>query len=68
MIFNRLTVSENLLMGAFQQSNANKKKEFLTEYFNYFKLSKRLNQLGGTLSGEATNVSYRKRVNGSPKL
>ena len=52
MIFNRLTVSENLLMGAFQQSSANKKKDDFDRVLQLFPiLSKRLGQLGGTLSG-----------------
>ncbi len=70
MIFNRLTVSENLLMGAFQQSNANKKKEDFDRVLQLFPiLSKRLNQLGGTLSGgEQQMLAIGRGLMSSPKL
>lgn len=70
MIFNRLTVSENLLMGAFQQSNANKKKEDFDRVIQLFPiLSKRLNQLGGTLSGgEQQMLAIGRGLMSSPKL
>ena len=70
MIFNRLTVSENLLMGAFQQSNTNKKKEDFDRVLQLFPiLSKRLNQLGGTLSGgEQQMLAIGRGLMSSPKL
>lgn len=70
MIFNRLTVSENLLMGAFQQSNANKKKEDFDRVLQLFPiLSKRLSQLGGTLSGgEQQMLAIGRGLMSSPKL
>ena len=70
MIFNRLTVSENLLMGAFQQSNAKKKKEDFDRVLQLFPiLSKRLNQLGGTLSGgEQQMLAIGRGLMSSPKL
>ena len=70
MIFNRLTVSENLLMGAFQQSNANKKKEDFDRVLQLFPiLSKRLGQLGGTLSGgEQQMLAIGRGLMSSPKL
>lgn len=70
MIFNRLTVSENLLMGAFQQSNANKKKEDFDQVLQLFPiLSKRLSQLGGTLSGgEQQMLAIGRGLMSSPKL
>ena len=70
MIFNRLTVSENLLMGAFQQSSANKKKEDFDRVLQLFPiLSKRLNQLGGTLSGgEQQMLAIGRGLMSSPKL
>lgn len=70
MIFNRLTVSENLLMGAFQQSNTNKKKEDFERVLNLFPiLSKRLGQLGGTLSGgEQQMLAIGRGLMSSPKL
>ena len=70
MIFNRLTVSENLLMGAFQQSNTTKKKEDFERVLNLFPiLSKRLGQLGGTLSGgEQQMLAIGRGLMSSPKL
>tara|TARA_B100000282_G_C31643829_1_gene449779 strand:+ start:127 stop:831 length:705 start_codon:yes stop_codon:yes gene_type:complete len=70
MIFNRLTVSENLLMGAFQQSSANKKKEDFDRVLQLFPiLSKRLSQLGGTLSGgEQQMLAIGRGLMSSPKL
>jgi len=70
MIFNRLTVSENLLMGAFQQSNANKKKEDFDRVLQLFPiLAKRLSQLGGTLSGgEQQMLAIGRGLMSSPKL
>ncbi len=70
MIFNRLTVSENLLMGAFQQSSANKKKEDFDRVLHLFPiLSKRLSQLGGTLSGgEQQMLAIGRGLMSSPKL
>ncbi len=70
MIFNRLTVSENLLMGAFQQSSANKKKEDFNRVLQLFPiLSKRLGQLGGTLSGgEQQMLAIGRGLMSSPKL
>lgn len=70
MIFNRLTVSENLLMGAFQQSSANKKKEDFDRVLQLFPiLSKRLGQLGGTLSGgEQQMLAIGRGLMSSPKL
>ncbi len=70
MIFNRLTVSENLLMGAFQQSSTNKKKEDFDRVLQLFPiLSKRLGQLGGTLSGgEQQMLAIGRGLMSSPKL
>ena len=70
MIFNRLTVSENLLMGAFQQSSTNKKKEDFDRVLQLFPIiSKRLGQLGGTLSGgEQQMLAIGRGLMSSPKL
>ena len=70
MIFNRLTVSENLLMGAFQQSNKNQKKDDFDRVLHLFPiLSKRLGQLGGTLSGgEQQMLAIGRGLMSSPKL
>ena len=70
MIFNRLTVSENLLMGAFQQSSTNKKKEDFDRVLHLFPiLSQRLGQLGGTLSGgEQQMLAIGRGLMSSPKL
>ena len=70
MIFNRLTVSENLLMGAFQQSSTNKKKEDFDRVLHLFPiLSQRLGQLGGTLSGgEQQMLAIGRGLMSTPKL
>ena len=70
MIFNRLTVSENLLMGAFQQSSTNKKKEDFDRVLQLFPIiSTRLGQLGGTLSGgEQQMLAIGRGLMSSPKL
>ena len=70
MIFNRLTVSENLLMGAFQQSSTNKKKEDFDRVLNLFPiLSQRLGQLGGTRSGgEQQMLAIGRGLMSTPKL
>lgn len=51
-IFPRLTVKENLEMGAFRFNNANKIKKDMEHVFELFpRLKERENQNGGTLSG-----------------
>ncbi|MFB6468841.1 ABC transporter ATP-binding protein [Cytobacillus sp. Hz8] len=51
-IFPKLTVKENLLMGAFSVKNKAIIKERLERVFRYFpKLKERLEQKGGTMSG-----------------
>lgn len=51
-IFARLTVRENLEMGAFTRTNAQEIAESMEQVFTSFpRLKERINQLGGTLSG-----------------
>jgi branched-chain amino acid transport system ATP-binding protein len=51
-IFTRLTITENLEMGAYSRSNANEVKEDMERVFNLFpRLRERRNQVAGTLSG-----------------
>ena len=51
-IFSRMTVWENLIMGAFVQNDPAQMKRDLEEMFTRFpRLSERRGQLGGTLSG-----------------
>lgn len=51
-IFPRLTVKENLEMGAFQIKEKNKIQENMERVFHYFpRLKERINQKGGTMSG-----------------
>jgi len=51
-VFNKLTVQENLRMGAYLLKGAHTYQERLEEVFSLFpRLKERLNQAGGTLSG-----------------
>lgn len=51
-IFTRLTITENLEMGAYSRSNANEIKEDMERVFNLFpRLQERRHQVAGTLSG-----------------
>jgi branched-chain amino acid transport system ATP-binding protein len=51
-IFTRLTITENLEMGAYSRSNASEVKEDMERVFTLFpRLRERRNQVAGTLSG-----------------
>ena len=51
-IFSKLSVKENLLMGAFSVKNKNVINERMERVFHYFpKLKDRIEQKGGTMSG-----------------
>ena len=51
-VFSRMTVEENLLMGAYIQRNQKKNQESLEKIYGYFpRLQERRRQFAGTLSG-----------------
>ncbi|MDR1086257.1 MAG: ABC transporter ATP-binding protein [Deltaproteobacteria bacterium] len=69
-IFPALTVSENLMMGAFHRADKNEIASDLEYVFKLFpKLKERLNQSGGTLSGgEQQMLAISRGLMGRPKL
>jgi len=69
-IFPRLTVIENLEMGAFARSDPGAIKADLERVFDLFpRLKERLNQLGGTLSGgEQQMLAIGRALMGGPYL
>jgi branched-chain amino acid transport system ATP-binding protein len=69
-IFPRLTVLENLEMGAFLQKGAKVKEEMAEEVFTLFPvLAERRRQLGGTLSGgEQQMLAIGRALMGRPKM
>jgi branched-chain amino acid transport system ATP-binding protein len=69
-VFKRMTILENLQMGAFLKSDAKAIDRKLKEVFHYFpRLKERLSQLSGTLSGgEQQMVAMGRAMMAEPKL
>ena len=69
-VFKRMTILENLQMGAFLKKDAKAVQQKLEEVFSYFpRLKERLSQLAGTLSGgEQQMVAMGRAMMAEPKL
>ena len=69
-IFKRMTILENLQMGAFLKTDTQAINQRLQEVFTYFpRLKERLSQLAGTLSGgEQQMVAMGRAMMAEPKL
>lgn len=69
-IFSRMTVLENLQMGAFLKKNKTKIKNDLEKVYNLFPILKeRTKQMGGTLSGgEQQMLAISRALMGEPEL
>jgi branched-chain amino acid transport system ATP-binding protein len=69
-VFKRMTILENLQMGAFLKKDAKAVKQKLEEIYFYFpRLKERLSQLAGTLSGgEQQMVAMGRAMMAEPKL
>ena len=69
-IFPKMTVEENLYMGAYQESSAGKIREKMAEVYTLFpRLKERRAQLAGTMSGgEQAMVSIGRGLMHSPQL
>lgn len=69
-VFKRMTILENLQMGAFLKTDAKVVHQKLEEVFTYFpRLKERLSQLAGTLSGgEQQMVAMGRAMMAQPKL
>ena len=69
-IFQELTVYENLLMGAFTQTDSKKIKEDIDNIYTWFpRLGERKNQIAGTLSGgEQQMLAMGRAMMSHPKL
>ena len=69
-VFKRMTILENLQMGAFLKTDAKAINQKLEEVFTYFpRLKERLSQLAGTLSGgEQQMVAMGRAMMAEPKL
>ena len=69
-VFKRMTILENLQMGAYLKSDAKQVARKLEEIFTYFpRLKERLSQLAGTLSGgEQQMVAMGRAMMAEPKL
>jgi branched-chain amino acid transport system ATP-binding protein len=69
-VFKRMTILENLQMGAFLKKDAKAINQKLEEVFAYFpRLKERLSQLAGTLSGgEQQMVAMGRAMMAQPKL
>ncbi|WP_353427153.1 ABC transporter ATP-binding protein [Polynucleobacter sp. MWH-UH19D] len=69
-VFKRMTILENLQMGAFMKSDAKAIDRKLEEVFYYFpRLKERISQLAGTLSGgEQQMVAMGRAMMAEPKL
>jgi branched-chain amino acid transport system ATP-binding protein len=69
-VFKRMTILENLQMGAFLKKDALAVKQKLEEVYSYFpRLKERLSQLAGTLSGgEQQMVAMGRAMMAEPKL
>ena len=69
-VFKRMTIIENLQMGAYLKSNPKEIEHKLEEVYSYFpRLKERLTQLAGTLSGgEQQMVAMGRAMMAQPKL
>jgi branched-chain amino acid transport system ATP-binding protein len=69
-VFPRMTVTENLILGAYLESDASQLRERLEHVFNVFpRLKERATQLAGTMSGgEQAMVSIGRGLMANPKL
>ena len=69
-VFKRMSILENLQMGAYLKSDAKEINRQLEEVFSYFpRLKERLSQLAGTLSGgEQQMVAMGRAMMAQPKL
>ena len=69
-VFKRMTILENLQMGAYLKSNTKEIERKLEEVYSYFpRLKERLSQLAGTLSGgEQQMVAMGRAMMAEPKL
>ena len=69
-VFKRMTILENLQMGAFLKTDMHAFEQKLDEVFGYFpRLKERLSQLAGTLSGgEQQMVAMGRAMMAEPKL
>jgi len=69
-VFKRMTILENLQMGAYLKSDAKEIERKLEEVYSYFpRLRERLSQLAGTLSGgEQQMVAMGRAMMAQPKL
>jgi branched-chain amino acid transport system ATP-binding protein len=69
-VFKRMTILENLQMGAFLKNDPKQISQKLEEVFSYFpRLKERLSQLAGTLSGgEQQMVAMGRAMMAEPKL
>lgn len=69
-VFSRMTVLENLLMGAYIRSDASAINDDLERMFTYFpRLKERSHQLAGTLSGgEQQMVAMARALMSAPKM
>ena len=69
-IFQELTVYENLLMGAYSQTDKKKLKESVEDVYTHFpRLGERKNQIAGTLSGgEQQMLAMGRAMMSRPKL
>jgi len=69
-VFKRMTILENLQMGAYLKSDAQEIERKLEEVYSYFpRLKERLSQLAGTLSGgEQQMVAMGRAMMAEPKL
>jgi branched-chain amino acid transport system ATP-binding protein len=69
-VFKRMTILENLQMGAYLNSDAKEIERKLEEVYSYFpRLKERLSQLAGTLSGgEQQMVAMGRAMMAQPKL
>jgi len=69
-VFKRMTILENLQMGAYLKSDAKAIEHKLDEVYSYFpRLKERLSQLAGTLSGgEQQMVAMGRAMMAEPKL
>jgi branched-chain amino acid transport system ATP-binding protein len=69
-IFPKLTVTENLRMGAFEEKNKEEIEQRFEIVFDHFpRLKERLSQLGGTLSGgEQAMLTIGRGLMSKPKL